>query len=281
MAERLNVQPGDGVVAVTLTCWSGLYIRGRVLDSSGEGDKAAYLRVQSPDVFCDVVCDDRAGAEGRFEAGPFVPGEYTLVAETWQGTDGDSAPVVARAGDDNVELRLSAAGSVVALVLDEQGQPAEAAEMYLMSSQDESEGRGTWETDAEGRVAFFGVAPGRYALVARRGASIGLGLAHVEQAGAAGAELRILLEAGVSLVVASPQAKRQLGYRVRHGGWMISTGFFGPGEESSMLAPPGDIQVELLSWGKDGKIGVAETRTVTAGAGQQIRVEFDAPAAPR
>ncbi len=275
MSVPVTIRPGDGIVPVTLTCWSGLYIRGRVLDSKGQPAKGAIVNIQGP----GFLLSSHAGENGDFMAGPLVPGSYSLSAERFLGKDigpdRASERVEAQPGDDDVELRLRSGGIVCVTVYDEQDRPASGVAGRLISSEDEYEGWGTMKTDENGMIRFSGVGVGTYVFIGHRGSQIAV-LTGVEmglELGERAAWTR--LEPATRMTIARPMTSKHFAWRVRYGGWMIHMGGF-IDEDPSVLVPEGEIEVELVRRRSEREFDVVERKAVTARAGETPRVEFSA-----
>lgn len=277
MPVVVKIQPGDGVVPVALTCWSGLYIRGHVIDSKGQAAANAQVTALAPGILCDCDVD----SDGSFTAGPLIPGVYSLNADCLQGMDSRSDTVEARPGQVDVELHLRPGGGMAVTVNDEQGRPARGVRVKLVSSNGGAGGWSTWETDDHGQMDFRGVPTGLYALIATRGDSVAMRTDLTVQADTVREVTGLSLEPGAKLIIAPPKSGEPLGYRVRYGGWMLTTEGLHGGMEPSVVVPGGELEIELFRWNLEESavlepetVTVLERRTVTARAGESLRVEF-------
>jgi len=276
---QVELEPGEGSARVTLTCWSGLTIRGRVLDSQGNPVRSASVTALAHGVLCSAQTE----ADGTFAAGPLAPGDYSVFADQLlEGHDGRSDEVRAHAGDVDVLLRLRLGATLVATVLDELGGPAAHAHAELISASDAYEGQGTYQSDEQGRIEFTGIPSGRCALIVRHGAMIAVLANLAVEAGTTSEGHELRLEPGAKVAVLRPARHDAVACRIRQAGWEIWKCGFGGEGVPEVVVPPGELEIELLGPGPDGALAVLESKTVQARASELERVEFEPTAsAPR
>jgi hypothetical protein len=116
------------------------------------------------------------GADGRFEFRDVPAGKFSLqgarvnfMPTTYQWHEGFSTAIVTGAGLDteNLTLRLVPLGSIAGKVIDEAGEPVRNANIKLAMrrlrlGEENTFGRGTTQTDDEGRYEFRDLIPGQY-----------------------------------------------------------------------------------------------------------------------
>ena len=114
----------------------------------------------------------RSGEEGRFVLGPLVAGDYRIEARPadHHRFAASPVPVLARAGDEDVVVRLEVGGVVSGRVVDgPTGRPVRAVVDLLPSSLRGTEGAQRAVTEKNGRFEFRHVLAGSYELSARTG----------------------------------------------------------------------------------------------------------------
>ncbi|HKE02227.1 MAG TPA: carboxypeptidase-like regulatory domain-containing protein, partial [Planctomycetota bacterium] len=103
--------PTSGDLDVFLTVHRGLFVEGRVVDADGAAVRGALVSVSSKTIERFVCTSKPSDADGRFRAGPLVPGEFVVQATVGMPLHSKSRRVRARAGDREVVLRLRAESS--------------------------------------------------------------------------------------------------------------------------------------------------------------------------
>jgi hypothetical protein len=170
LPARVEIAEGETGADVTLVVHRGLAIRGRVVLPGGQPRQGCSLFAVHEE--SGFAVSARSGEEGRFVLAPLVAGDYRLEA-----TPADHhrfavgpAPVLARAGDEDVVVRLEVGGVVSGRVVDRlTGRPVRAVVDLLPRS---LPGRGEaqrFETGKDGRFEFRHVPPGGHELTARTG----------------------------------------------------------------------------------------------------------------
>jgi hypothetical protein len=128
-ADVIDVPDGMNELVHDLLVYRGLYIRGRVLDPSGQPVKDGF--VNAFDNASWIGSQVERGGDGKFACGPLVPGSYRVSASDFHGAAG-SDEVNASPGDDEVVLRLRAGGSLTGVVMDAQTREPCHATMIVM-----------------------------------------------------------------------------------------------------------------------------------------------------
>ncbi len=100
--EAVELRSGAGVQEIEVRVRSGGFLAGRVEDASGAPVRRATVRVRGTSWGYDAVDDTLA--DGRFELGPLLPGDYVIEASL-SGLI-RSEPVRARPSDELVVVRL-------------------------------------------------------------------------------------------------------------------------------------------------------------------------------
>jgi hypothetical protein len=275
----VTIGPEGGVVALTLTIWRGLTIRGRVLGSDGEGASGAH-------VFASGVhtVDADVRADGSFSLPGLMPGAYRVSASDVGGGDADSPAVEALAGDEGVQLHLRAGGRLSVRMTDAGGQPATDAELELVPWKEHLELeelslRKGARSDASGEAHFSGVLPGTYAVLARVGGKLALATDLVIDVSSA-LEVDLVLAAAVPLKVRQSLRDPAGGFRVRWGGRVLEVGAF-DGLEAEVLLPPGDVTVEPITWNSEQGHQLLQEKRLHLVLGKPATVVFDALSEPR
>ncbi|HEX6885349.1 MAG TPA: carboxypeptidase-like regulatory domain-containing protein [Planctomycetota bacterium] len=234
---RVVIAPGERERLVTLTCWPGLPIRGRVLDP--DGGSAQALVVAS----CAGVSESTFSDKEGFDLGPLAPGEWTLTASLTLGAWAPGPPVVAQAGDQDVVLHLVAGARLAGTVLG-RGKEADLAVSLLRlgPAEDFLQTRG-----ADDGFEFGGLAPGTYALLAESGQRVALGGPYVLRAGETRSGLVLeLLEGGELCVSGAPASPRTM---LRFGFLGEELWFAGESGLRCRPLPAGPVRVQLVRWG--------------------------------
>jgi hypothetical protein len=201
---------GERLTSVEVVLAPGVRLSGRVVERGrGEGVPLAEVSLarRPSDVVRrgvpEVPPPERVFAvarpDGRFDAGPVAPGSYVVEA----AAPGHArARVLAAAPSRDVTLHLSAAGVIEGFVFDGAGAPAAGAEVTAAGGNDLARA-----TAGSSGGFSLEVAPGTYALGARRAGAAG---AHAPVSVAAGATVRgIVLRLGASAAVTGAVTVRE------------------------------------------------------------------------
>jgi carboxypeptidase family protein len=274
LAVPVLVLPEQERAAVTLTCWRGLYVSGRVL---GPGDEVT----ERSHVFGILVGStggrfvvDAETEGGEFSLGPLPPGSYNVRATCFGGPFSDAAIVTAVAGTEDVLLRLGHGASLEVEVLDGRGNPAPGTMVWVLADDGGVAGTIGMVTDAEGKAGLDGRRPGVYTLSASSPAGEFVRVRDVQLVPGATTpiELRMVPSARLRLRV-PPERARGLSVRVLQDGHPIAFGLLGG--DPLVTVPPGELELELARWGDE---AVIERHRVLAVLGEEIEVVFEGEA---
>ncbi len=269
VAEAITIEEGEEFRSLTLTCWRGLYVRGRVLGSDGAPAGKSFVFATADGFHLDA----NAEADGSFTLGPLAPGMYSVNASNHHGgADAPSERLEVRAGEQDVVLRLGRGGAVRGIVRDESGRPVAKVEVSCSGRSEEGEFHFTWADDG-GRFEFKGLPVGEYTLLAR---SAGSGVALVRgvgvEAGAETCSAEITLAAGGEIVLRFEGGEGWHSYRILVNGCTVALDGIQPGTEVRKTVPPGEYDVELLRWSSEEGMEVLVRETVAVGAGEERAV---------
>jgi carboxypeptidase family protein len=269
------IRPEDTTVPVSIQCWSGLEIRGRVLDPAGDPAANAHVLADGAGVLRTAVVAN----DGTFTLGPLVPGTYTLHAR------GDlrvapSESVEAHTGDEDVELRLRSGGGLSVLVLDHERRPVKDAFVRLIPAGDDLAGWTSQRSDAEGRAGLHGVLPGNYLLIAGLGPKLAVRTGVEVVPKRVPDELELVLEPAVELTIRAAESEIKQGFRVRWRGHVLEMGFF-DGPTAEVTVPAGEIEVELVSWSDALAFERLDAKAASHRAGERATIVFEARAGGR
>ncbi len=116
----------ETAVDADLKAFRGLYISGTLYSSSGQPKKDGIQAIRKLGGSITAMSNH----EGAFKIGPIIPGQYTLYSGA-MGADMDtsSIPVLAQAGDSDVEIRLRLGGRIVGTVVDQTTRAKLAAQV--------------------------------------------------------------------------------------------------------------------------------------------------------
>ncbi len=149
---------------VTVPAWRALFVEGRVVDPWSIG--LPGIRVSAHCEGGPIGRDATSAAEGRFRLGPVPPGEVTLHASVWREGLVRGAPVVARAGETGLLLRLERGASLSGRVVDGQSGAPIRVDIHVLGSDGASGSFGRSDPQ-DGRFEFHGLGAGTYRVVAR------------------------------------------------------------------------------------------------------------------
>jgi hypothetical protein len=251
---------------VTLTCWRGLYIRGRVIGMGSELVDGAFVTAKGGRLVTTV----QSRLLG-FSLGPLPPGSYQVGALRTVKPYGEAQPVTADAGTEDVVLQLVPQGPLWIAVLDSQGSPAGGAQVWFFPEG----GANDWRTSTapeDGRVGMLS-GLGRLTIAASTAAGEYGWTSGVEVGRDGPAELELHLRPAARLRVVVPAAL--VGHvlaRVRQDGRVVGLLLV---DGRSVVVPAGELEVELFQSRSDSR-EAPERRSVHMVEGLETVVEFTA-----
>ena len=253
--------PAAAAPPVLLVLGPGHGILVRVLDASGAGvagaEVAAAEASSGPIPAEEALARARADSKGEARLDGLPPGRLIIAARVGARI---AARVVELPGEDEVEIRLGGAATLVVRVVNEGAVPVAGAEVNGFIDAAEGDGgamlRGTTGSDGEAR--FEGVIPGRLAMVvaARQGYATGV-------LGRQGADLD---EASAGLV---DGGTRRVEIQLRSGASLVGTVLLQP---AASPVPGARVTVLVTE-----TLGLLPARTATTDAAGAYRID-DLPA---
>jgi hypothetical protein len=271
LAVPLAVLPEQERASVTLTCWRGLYVGGRVLGPDGSAADGCYVSglFVVPRGARFVVYGTAHG--GEFSLGPLVPGSYEVRASSTGGAFSDSEPVTVEAGTEDIVLRLGSGASVTVEVRDARGNPATDTMVWVLAQEGGDEGSIGIMTDGGGQASIDGRPPGAYTFSASTAAGE-FGVVHdIALVAAEPTRVQLHLEPAARLRIrVPPERARGISVRLLRDGRHIAYAMLGG--DPLVSVPPGEIEVEVSHWGGE---AVIERRRVLAVLGEEIEVVFE------
>lgn len=241
-AMLIDVPDDAREMDVVVEVQRGLYIRGRVLDSSGAAAPDTSVTAGMDGKWWGMSAQSKS--DGTFAVGPLMPGKFQMIAQG-RGTDSDSAPLDARAGDSEVILKLRLGGIIEGQVVDASGAGCRAGisisaqhvarfDMQLMGTQ--NDGTFKWE----------GLEPGAYDLVARlNDGRVAVARAVSLAAGAKVSGLVLTLEPGAKLRLRYTGPGAAPWFKVRSAGAVVVSDPLEKDKPSVVVVPAGKISIEL------------------------------------
>ncbi len=256
LAQVVELPPGVAVIQVELHLLQSLLIEGRCVGPDGEAVGEANVFTLLAGSSVNVT----STADGAFALGPLPPGEYQLFADKRQElTLGE--PLLARAGDRDVIVRLGRGARLHGSVVEAGGAGAEAQIQSTFKHVDGSMLLNQYTTDEAGLFELSALPAGRYVLVARTASGL-VSAPHALVLGASD-------ELSVQLTVApGGQVHLQLPTgafaRISIDGELAD---FLQGDATSRILSPGPILIEVV---KDSWLVQQREESITAGEVLQL-----------
>jgi hypothetical protein len=197
---RVEIRPGTPIPDVVIQAERGLTIRGIVLDASGV---PCIAGVRAGNEGSPSLRQCTSDDHGRFTVGPLRPGEYAISAHCagFGGKGAPSDPVRARAGSEDVVLRLRAGAVIRGIVVDESGAAVGDPELVLFLGGPESR---RWQrslANEAGRFEFRDLEPGRIRLVGSTLGGLFGSSDEIDATASTASEIRLVLRPGARLRV--------------------------------------------------------------------------------
>ncbi|MFQ5750057.1 MAG: collagen binding domain-containing protein, partial [Planctomycetota bacterium] len=274
-AARVVIPPGSPDVPAVLRTVRGLFLSGSVEEPSG--DPADRILVLAEGLEGQDSFSTRTDSKGSFRLGPLLPGFYRLKGFVLGGhpSFGDSDPVQAKAGREDVVLKLSRVGILRGIVVDgDTGRPARARILLTRPDAMPFRGERVWPEDGEsgpdGAFVVEHLPSGIYTVHAegREGGSGILFGVKVDSSSAPG-NVKIELHPDAVLVVQvlAPLRAARLEIGNRRGIFHLEGIRRAP---EKIRVPPGELTVALLD--QDQPIA---RRQVPVAAGERKEIVFE------
>jgi hypothetical protein len=265
LAMLVDVSPTIGVVEVVVRTDEGLHITGVVLDPDGQPAQSLIFAQRSS---LELFAHANASPNGQFSVGPLPAGDYELSAGGVGAKHARSEKVVAAAGASGVELRLKAGAAIVVRVTRDDGGSRDG-DIRLSGAGPEGGGVLTGLRNGLSRVE--GLAPGRWSVLIQTGdgfvaARTGIDL----RAGQTPLELDLALTLGGRLSLSRASSKERVHYELRSGGERIARGALASDAPETLVVPPGDLELRVLSPGGE----MLNSRRLTLAPGERLELEI-------
>jgi hypothetical protein len=260
LSVEIEIEEDEPERQIDLHTWRGLSIRGRAL--LPDGAPAAACRVEAKLQHWLLVGATQTDEHGAFAIGALAPGDLSLQA-IHPGRLAPSDEIVARTGDAGIELRLRAAGSLRASVVDRGSGKPEVATVYVTHLGS----GGCTQHAGVSTLSLDRLEPGSYDLAAisddgRAGIARGVEV----RSGALSDGVKIGIGPGARLTLRLAGGPKSSGtFRLSSGDACLGWVSLELGRSASVSVPPGTIRIASM---KD----VAVERTVEIGEGGEQTV---------
>ncbi len=265
----VSIGAGMREVHVQLPIHRGLFIKGRVLAGDGRPRADRWVHAYQE----GRALNDQSAEDGSFVIGPLTPGTYT-VGVSGGGSDAPSTPLLAEAGEEYVEIRLPAGGSVSGTVVDRvTGEKSDGTvEVSVFDGGNSYTSRSTRTETFE----FDGLTPGTYTIVA----TTDFGLIGIRNnlnvlAGTPLTDVVVELSKGARIRVGYSGSKAFAQVILKNQGGPVSTDTIAAGAEQVFVVPPGNISVELRAFDDwTNALPDPVTKEVNVAGGETVTVDF-------
>jgi hypothetical protein len=270
LANLVVIADGQADADVTIRVDRGLFIRGHVLDASGNPASTIFVSAYDPDKhFSARVNEYDTG--GTFMLGPLMAGNYKVVANG-VGKARDSDAVVAQPGDADIELRLRVGGEISGRVLDPEGRGV-AGWIHLTSDDPTFPLTMNASVGNDGAFALDGLAPGTIRISATTSnADIALVDPIVLGDGAKVENLVLHVVPGGRVRVRCEDPEKNVRISVMQRGLFAGVDYVSKGSKCELTAPIGQVVVQAKYSGDDPRV---VERTVEVRAGETADVVFE------
>lgn len=268
VAAIVAISSQDLEKELVLRVHRGLYIRGRVVlpDANAKGTFHVFTVSTDPMGYIGT----ESGVDGMFALGPLMPGEFR-VAVIGRGDFAGSPYVVARAGDEDVVLRMSVAARLQLRAVDASDGARCVARFSVRRRDPPSWGPESWySSSSSSGVVAGGLLEGTYDITARtEDGRIGVTRNVAVQAGVPPRDIMVRVGAGARLRMRLDGEAQVLSFDVVSDEMTVATDGLRAGTSTVVVVPAGRSIVRL-------RLGerVLEEREVTALVGEEVEVVF-------
>ncbi len=243
LAVLVDVNPTMGVVEVVLRTDEGLHITGVVLDPDGQ---PAQSLIFAHRLNLELFAHAKASADGEFSIGPLPAGDYELSAGVGS-KHARSEKVVAAAGASGVELHLKTGAAITVRVTRVDGGSLDG-ELRLYGAS--PEGGEILRDLRNGLSRVEGLAPGRWSvLIQTSDGKVAVRTGIELSAGQDPVEVELAPTVGAKLSLRRVSSKEYVQYELRSGGERVARGTLASDSPKTLVVPPGDLELRVLSPG--------------------------------
>lgn len=272
LAQVVEIVEGQPDIELILRVDRGLFIRGRVVGTSGEAPEHAFVVAREPErnLSCSVDVQD---GKGSFVLGPMTDTLYVVTA-SGSGGDTDSEPVVVRPSGDELVLRLRPGGTLSGRIVDDDGNGV--AGWVLCTTHDSPTDTQRTTVLDDGLFSFEGLPPGVYDIAgeAYEGGLIGFIQPVEVRGGEAVTDLLVRVSPGGRVRVQHDGPEKGLWICVTQRGIVVDVEGVQPGSSDEVTAPVG-VVVMRMEYGEGGRV---VERTVEVKAGETVDIVLEAGA---
>lgn len=274
VSQPFRIEAGLADRELVLTAWSGLFLEGTVFDSNGEplSQSKAFVTAISKDR--QLYVNAHTNEAGRFSIGPLPPEDFTLEAEPTRQIAGTPAlkslPVIARAGEGDLELRLRIGCKLSGRLVDAiTGAPLEGLVRIQHPGDELRMSNSDPDIERVGAFEFPNLEPGSYDLFgATEGGSFGILTGIEVRAGSEVSDLRLEVKPGGRIRIQYDGASRLASVRILQDGVLVTIFSLRHGSVETVAAPAGSLVVECTEFQPKRTI----THSVEVAAGQEVEV---------
>ncbi len=242
-AQLVQVAGDMRRVDVELRVHRGLTIEGRVLDPTGKPPRYSHITfTRSAEKLWGA--ENMNDAEGRFILGPLEAGEYELTAGS-HASFVSSEPVIARAGDTDVVLRLRAGGKLQGLVVDKASGTPTAASLVIRAHTPVDWAVSLPIANDKGIFQLDGLSAGLYDVAASTSSGLIGVVRAVEVAAGATRDVRVEVEPGSRVRLRYEGPWPFVGVSLLLGDAPAYANGIGKGTESVLVSPAGSVVLRL------------------------------------
>jgi hypothetical protein len=244
IGQVVEVLPGQRDKEVIITIPDGLFISGRVVDSTGaraRGVKLLANRNQSEIPAC------KSENDGSFQLGPFRHGSVLIEANLW-GSRVEHACITAAAGASDVVIRLSPAARIEGVVVDAASGARCQSELMLSPHPGTSEPLTHIAVEEDGSFEAHNLGAGAYELIAwtndgRFAVSSDIQI----ESGAHLQDIVVKLQRAAKLRIRYEGATLVCEVQIQRAGLVVATGGVGRHHPLTQAVPSGMLTVQVYN----------------------------------